>query len=46
MNTELTIVTVPGCPGSRWKLKQLMTLQDYPLRTMRLPEAPAERRGL
>jgi hypothetical protein len=46
MNTELTVVTVPCCPGSRWKLEQLTPLHDYPLRSARLPEAPAERREL
>jgi hypothetical protein len=46
MNTEPTIATVPYFPGLRWKLEQRELLQDYPLRTMRLPEAPAERRDL
>jgi hypothetical protein len=46
MNTEPTIVTVPYFPGSPWKLGRLTPLQDYPLRTMRLAEAAAERREL
>jgi hypothetical protein len=45
MNSEPTIVAVPYFPGSPWKLGQIMPLHDYPLRTMRLPAAPAERRG-
>jgi hypothetical protein len=46
MNSEPTIVTVPYFPGSPWKLGRLTPLHDYPLRTMRLVEAPAERREL
>jgi hypothetical protein len=46
MNPELTIVTDPCFPGSPWKLEQLTPLHYYPLRTMRLPEASAERREL
>jgi hypothetical protein len=46
MNTEPTIITVPCFPGSRWKLEQLPPLHNCPLRTTRLPEAPAERREL
>jgi hypothetical protein len=46
MNNEPTIVTVPYFPGSLWKLGRLTPLQDYPLRTMWLPEAPPERREL
>jgi hypothetical protein len=46
MNTEPTIATVPCFSGSRWKLERLTPLHDYPLRTMRLPQAPTERRGL
>ena len=46
MNTEPIIVTVPCFPGPPWKLEQLTPLHDYPLRTLRLPEAPTERREL
>jgi hypothetical protein len=46
MNSEPTIVTVPCSSGSPWKLERLTPLHDYPLRTLRLPEAPAERREL
>jgi hypothetical protein len=46
MNSEPTIVTVPYFPGSPCKLGRLTPLQDYPLRTMRLVEAPPERREL
>ncbi len=44
MNTELTTVTLPCFSGAPWKLEQLAPLHDHPLRTMRLPKAPAERR--
>ena len=46
MNTAPTIVTVLCFSGAPWKLEQLTSLHVYPLRTMRLPEAPAERREL
>ena len=46
MNPEPTISTVPCFSGSRWKLERREPLHDYPLRTMRLPEAPTERREL
>ena len=46
MNSEPTIVSVPYFPGSPSKLGRLTPLHDYPLLTMRLPEAPAERREL
>jgi hypothetical protein len=46
MNTEPTITTILCFPGSSWKLEQLMPLHDYRLRTIRLAEAPAERREL
>ncbi len=39
MISDLTIVTVPCFSGSPWKLEQLTPLANYPLRTMRLPEA-------
>ena len=45
MNTAPAIVTVPCLSGTLWKLEQLSSLHNYPLRTMRLPAAPAERRG-
>ena len=44
MNTSPTIVTVACLSGAPWKLEQLTPLHDYPLRAMRGPEAPAERR--
>jgi hypothetical protein len=44
MNTAPTIVIVQCFSGSPCKLEQLTPLHDYPLRTMRLPKAPAERR--
>ena len=44
MNTAPTIVTVPCLSGASWKLEQLTSLDTYPLRTMRLPEAPTDRR--
>jgi pimeloyl-ACP methyl ester carboxylesterase len=34
-----TLVTVPCFSGAPWDERQLAPLQDYPLRTMRLPEA-------
>jgi len=34
-----TIVTVPCFSGAPWELEQFAPLADYPLRTMRLPEA-------
>ena len=46
MNTAPTIATVPCLSGTPWKLEQLTPLHDYPLLTMRLVEAPAERREL
>jgi hypothetical protein len=46
MNTEPTILTVPRISVTPWKREQLTLLHDYPLRTMRLPEAPAKRREL
>ncbi len=46
MDTAPTIVTVPCVSGTSWRLEQLTSLDTYPLRTMRLPEAPAERREL
>jgi len=44
MNTAPTIVTVPCLSGASWKLEQLTSLHNYPLRTMRLPEAPTDGR--
>jgi hypothetical protein len=44
MNTAPTIVAVPCVSSTLWKLEQLTSLHDCPLRIMRLPEAPAERR--
>jgi len=44
MNTAPTIVTVPCLSGTLWKLEQLTSLHNYPLRTMRFPEPPADRR--
>jgi pimeloyl-ACP methyl ester carboxylesterase len=38
-NTSPTIVTVPCFSGAPWDLGQLAPLDDYDLRTMRLPEA-------
>jgi hypothetical protein len=46
MNSEPTIATIQCFLGSPWKVGRLTPLHDYPLRTMRLPEAPAERREL
>jgi hypothetical protein len=46
MNTEPTIATVPCFSGSPWELGRRTPLHDYPLRTMRLVEAAAERREL
>jgi len=46
MNTAPTIAPVPCVWGTPWKLEQLTSLHNHPLRTMRLPEAPAERREL
>ncbi len=46
MNTEPTIATVPCFSGSRWEFERLTPLHDYPLLTMRLPEALTERREL
>ena len=46
MNTDPTIVTLPCLSGTPWKLEQLTPLRDHPLRTMRLPEAPTDRREL
>ena len=46
MNTAPTIVTVPCLSGAPWKLEQLTSPHVYPLRTMRLLEAAAERREL
>jgi hypothetical protein len=46
MNAGPTIATVLCFPGSRWKLEQRTLLHDHPLRTMRLPKAPAERKEL
>ena len=46
MNTAPTIVTVPCVSGTLWRLEQLTSLDTYPLRTMRLPEAPTDRRVL
>jgi hypothetical protein len=46
MNSEPTIVTVPYFLRSPWKIGRLTPLHDYPLRTMRLPQAPTERREL
>ena len=46
MNTAPTIVTVPCLSGTLWRLEQLTSLGTYPLRTMRLPEAPTDRREL
>ena len=46
MNTAPTIVTVPCLSGTLWKLEQLSSLHDYPLRTIRLPEASTDRREL
>jgi pimeloyl-ACP methyl ester carboxylesterase len=34
-----TIVTIPCFSGAPWELDQLAPLRDWPLRTMRLPEA-------
>jgi len=39
MNSSTTIVTVPCFSGSPWQLDQLTPLSNWPLRTMRLPEA-------
>jgi hypothetical protein len=46
MNTEPSVVTVPCFSGAPWKLERRELLHVYPLRTMRLPKAPAERREL
>ena len=46
MNTAPTIVTVPCLSGTPWKLEQPRSLHTYPLRTIRFPKAPAERREL
>ena len=46
MNTAPTIITVPCVSGTPWKLEQLTSLHTYPLRTMRLPETPTDRREL
>lgn len=46
MNTEPTIAIVPCFPGAPWRVVRLTPLHNCPLRTMRLPEAPAERREL
>jgi hypothetical protein len=46
MNTAPTIVTVPCLSGTLWRLEQLTSLDTNPLRTMRFPKAPAERREL
>jgi hypothetical protein len=45
-NTAPIITTVPCFSAGPWKLEQLTSLHDYPLRTMRLLEAAAERREL
>ena len=37
--TKPTLVMVPCFSGSPWNLAQFPHLQDYPLRTMRLPES-------
>jgi hypothetical protein len=46
MNTAPTIVTVPCLSGTPWKLGQLKSLHNHPLRTIRLPEARTDRREL
>ena len=46
MNSESTTATIRCFLGPPWKLERLAPLHDYLLRTMRLPEAPAERREL
>lgn len=37
-----TVVTVPCFSGAPWDLEALAPLSDYPLRTMRLPEAVSD----
>jgi hypothetical protein len=46
MDTAPTIATVPCVWGTPWKLEQLTSLHNYPLHTMRLPEAVTDRRVL
>ena len=46
MNTAPTIVTVPCVSGTPWRLEQLSSLHNHPLRTIWLRETPAERREL
>jgi hypothetical protein len=46
MNTEPTIATAPCFSGAPWKVVWLTPFHNYTLHTMRLPEAPAERREL